>query len=316
MSDMIRRLNAAWQIRNHGARSDHAAHPDLGINAPLLTIPQLVGKANRTVVEGAIRARCQALPLDEETVLCRILGRYKFLVDRRDLGLSVHLMLDGYWEFWATDFILRHLKPGQVAFDVGANLGYYAVLMADCVGPKGHVHVVEPNPHLAVLIEKNLGLNGFTEVTTRHRAAAFSTSGVQLRFAAEAHDPKNGHLLAPDAAAAPAEYAVRSICLDDLADRPAHFIKVDVEGAEEAVWHGMQRLLDVSPEVIVLMEFNAARCAGPAALLAAIGARFPLRELNLHARVIDSNAPDLLRRSEDSLLLLTNRTRLEPQRVR
>jgi FkbM family methyltransferase len=286
----------------------------LGPAMPLLEPRQLVGAANRTEVESAIRARCQILPLDSERVVCRVLGRYKFIVDRADLGLSVHLMLDGYWEFWCTDFILRHLKPGQVAFDVGANLGYYAVLMAEAVGPAGHVHAIEPNPHMADLVAQNLALNGMTGMSSLHRAAVHSHSGAQLRFLAPPREPKNGHVLPADSAPEPGEYAVTSLCLDDLAGRPAHFLKVDVEGAEEKVWAGMQRLLDISPEVILLMEFNAFRCADAPGLLAAIAARFPLRELNLHAHVVPCAAAELLGRTEDTLLLLTNRPQLEKLR--
>lgn len=283
---------------------------------PLLTLPQIVGPGNRTQVEAAIRARCHTLLLDEARVLCRVLGRYKFLVDRTDLGLSVHLMLDGYWEFWCTDFILRHVQPGQVVFDVGANLGYYAVMMGEAVGPGGEVHAIEPNPRLAALVEQNLALNGTTGVTRLHRAAAYSASGVPLRFVEPQGDPKNGHVLQPETGAQPGEYAVSSLRLDDVTDRPVHFLKVDVEGAEEEVWAGMQRMLDRSPEVILLLEFNALRCRAPAELLADMARRFPLRELNLHAQVLPVVAEALLDRREDTLLVLTNRPALAPPRTK
>jgi len=43
-------------------------------------------------------------------------------------------------------FILQFLKPGMVAFDLGAHHGFYALLMAFCVGTTGKVIAFEPSP--------------------------------------------------------------------------------------------------------------------------------------------------------------------------
>ncbi|MGG5817265.1 FkbM family methyltransferase [Falsiroseomonas sp. HW251] len=260
----------------------------------------------RQAMQAAIRARCQAVPLDQRTILCRVLGRYKMLVDARDLGLGPHLLLDGYWEYWCTSFMLNRIRPGQVCLDVGANLGYYAVLMADLSGPTGRVLALEPNPRLATLCARSLALNGFAARSAVHRLAASDAPGT-LRFRASDDDPKNGHVLdglAEEAEDGALEVAVRAAPLDDLVEGAADFIKVDVEGAEEKVWAGMQRLLDRSPGVAVLMEFNAFRCQAPEQTLRAIADRFPLRELRLDGAVAPVEPAAILDRTEDTLLVL------------
>lgn len=278
----------------------------------LLTLRELRTAASRRVLEAAVRSRCQAVTLDAHTALCRVLGRYKMLVDTRDLGLAPHLMLDGYWEIWCTEFMLRRIRPGQVAWDVGANLGYYALLMADLVGKDGRVLALEPNPRLAKLCGQTLALNGHWHTAEVRRIAAADDSGGMLRFRAAFSDPKNGRLVAADDAAEPGidddtlEVAVPTMRLDDLAEGPVDFLKIDVEGAEEMVWAGMQRLLDRSPGITVLMEFNAGRCRAAEATLAEIAARFPLRELTLEGPVAEIAAAEILRRTEDTLLVLTN----------
>lgn len=278
----------------------------------LLTLDDLREDLPRHQLEAAIRARCQAVPVDAETILCRVLGRYKFFVDGRDQGLSPHLILDGYWEYWCTNFMLRRIRPGHVAWDVGANLGYYALLMADLVGPEGRVLALEPNPRLAELAARSLSLGGFWAPRAEvRRLAASDESDRTLRFRAALADPKNGRLVA---GAAPAEdggdddeldIAVRAMRLDDLTDGAVDFLKIDVEGAEEAVWRGMQRLLDRSPGITVLMEFNALRCRTPEATLRDIAGRFPLRELRLDAEVYEVEIAEILDRREDTLLVLT-----------
>jgi hypothetical protein len=131
----------------------------------LLTVGDFAGSHNRTQLEAAIRRRCHTIPVEQHTILCRILGRYKFYVDCRDRGLAPHLMLDGYWEYWVSDFMWRNIKPGDTVIDVGANLGYYSVLMADLVGSTGRVVSFEPNPRLFELLQRNVGINGFTRRT-------------------------------------------------------------------------------------------------------------------------------------------------------
>jgi FkbM family methyltransferase len=283
-----------------------------GLPGTLLELKDLRAAASRRVREAAIRSRCQSVPLDPHTVLCRVLGRYKFLVDSRDLGLSPHLMLDGYWESWCTEFMLRRIRRGQVAWDIGANLGYYAVMMADLVGPEGRVLALEPNPRLATLCARSLALNGFWHNAEVQRIAAAEVSDATLNFRATISDPKNGRLVdavLPDAAARDEDvldFAVKAMRLDDLAQGPVDFVKIDVEGAEEQVWAGMQGLLDRSPAITVLMEFNALRCRAAGAMLDEAAARFPLRELALNGKVVSITPADILPRREDTLLVLTN----------
>jgi FkbM family methyltransferase len=273
----------------------------------LLTLRELSG-GPRPAVEAAVRSRCHCVALDPETVLCRILGRYKLLVDSRDIGLAPHLMLDGFWESWCTEFMLRRIRPGMVAWDVGANLGYFAVLMADLVGPQGSVLAIEPNPRMALLCERSLALNGFRQTARVERLAVSDLGGLTLRFRAAASDPKNGRFSSGGALPADgdvAEFAVRTARLDDLTTGSVDFLKMDVEGAEEQAWAGMQGLLDRSPGITLLMEFNALRCRTPEATLQAIAARFPLRELHLDGVVRPVAAADIIPREEDTLLVLT-----------
>jgi FkbM family methyltransferase len=274
----------------------------------LLTLRDLAD-GPRLAMEAAVRSRCHCVALDPTTVLCRILGRYKFLVDSRDIGLAPHLMLDGFWESWCTEFMLRRIRPGMVAWDVGANLGYFAVLMADLVGPQGSVLAVEPNPRMALLCERSLAMNGFWRTARVERLAVSDLGGLTLRFRAAASDPKNGRF-SSGGGALPVdgdvtEFAVRTARLDDLATGPVDFLKMDVEGAEEQAWAGMQGLLDRSPDITLLMEFNALRCRAPEDTLRAIAARFPLRELHLDGVVRPVAAAEILPREEDTLLVLT-----------
>lgn len=77
----------------------------------LLSLDELRGP-DRYRAECICRAATQAVYLGEHKVLSRVLGRYKMFLDTRDQGFGAHVMLDGYWEMWLTQFIARLVTPG------------------------------------------------------------------------------------------------------------------------------------------------------------------------------------------------------------
>ena len=51
-------------------------------------------------------------------------------------------------------FLWSQVEPGMVVFDIGANLGFYTLLLADRVGPQGRVHAFEPDPLSCELLRR------------------------------------------------------------------------------------------------------------------------------------------------------------------
>src|SRR5512146_2252328 len=117
--------------------------------------------ADRATLETAARQAAQAVPLGDGALLCRVLGKYLMFVDPHDLGVTPRLCLDGFWESWVTTAVARALVPEGFVVDVGANHGYYTMLLADGVGRRGRVLAIEPNPSLAALLELSVEVNGF-----------------------------------------------------------------------------------------------------------------------------------------------------------
>ena len=117
-------------------------------------------KIERAQNEAAIRGLCRNAYLGDHTSLCRVLGRYKMFVDTRDIGIASHLLLDGFWEMWVTEEMLRHVRQGMTVLDIGANLGYFSLLLADLTGPRGRVIAFEPNPLMSSLARRSIEVNG------------------------------------------------------------------------------------------------------------------------------------------------------------
>jgi FkbM family methyltransferase len=171
----------------------------------------------------------------------------------------------------------------------------------------------EPNPRLNQILGLNVAVNGFWHTVETRAAAIGARSEAGMPFLALPSDPKNGHLFPGAEEATLAAYEAQGYVrttvpvqsLDDALEGPVHFAKIDVEGAEEAAWTGMQRLLARSPDIRLVLEFNPARCRQPAETLAAIGAMFPLRRIGFDGRAVSCTAADVLGETEDTILYLS-----------
>lgn len=279
------------------------------LDGQLLTL-DLFGRTDRARAEALIRARCATAYLHGTDALCWALGRYRMVVDTADIGLSTFLMLDGFWEMWVTEVIAQAIRPGMSVVDCGANLGYYTLIAADRVGAGGRVHAIEPNPALAERLRRSLVVNGYDQRTTIHEIA-LSDAAREVAFRIPADEPKNGHityLAAHEAAAEPDCIVVPALPLDTLlGDAAVDFIKIDVEGAEEAVWRGMAGIFARGRPMTIFLEFASIRYPDAAGFLAEIAAHgFSLAVIELSGEWRTIDAATLLARpgTIDQMLLL------------
>lgn len=270
--------------------------------------PHWLLNGDRKSNEAKIRKLCQVAYLSDNVALCRALGRYKMLVDTTDHGLTPHLMLDGYWEMWVTEVIASQIRPGMIVADIGANLGYFTLLMAELVGPTGRVHAFEPNPDMYRLLKRSLDINGFLAWTELHEVALGELDGATLTFVIPDNEPKNAHLQPLIEPGTLGCLSMQTQRLDSREDwRKIEFAKIDVEGAEEMVWTGAEGLLASDRLKTIILEFTPARYADAEAFLQRIvGAGFRLNRIDPWAGLTSCDIPSLLNGDlrEDRMLLL------------
>jgi FkbM family methyltransferase len=227
-----------------------------------------LGTGRRSENQDLIRQQCNTAFIDGYTSLCRVLGRYKMFVDPADYDLSNHLMLDGYWEMWVTEAIPRFVRPGMTTIDVGANLGYYTLLLADLVGPAGAVHAFEPNSPVTERLRRTILLNGFDDRVHVHGCALSDQDKGQVNLVAPRGRPAAAYVLeTPAEGAGSTALRVEARRLDGFRLPSVDFIKIDAEASEERIWAGMTGLLERSGAMTVFLEFATPRYASPAAFL-------------------------------------------------
>jgi FkbM family methyltransferase len=244
-------------------------------------IPEYV-RGERFELERVSRANWQAVRLGRDALLCRVLGKYLLYTDPEDVGITPHLCLNGFWESWITIALARQLRPGWHCVDVGANCGYYTVLMADAVGEAGCVLAIEPNPGLTNRLYLNLEVNGLQDRGAVLAKAAAECSGSRTSLAVPPQRSLNG-TIARVAVPEDCVFEVETVALDDATRDWARvdLVKIDAEGAEESIWRGMQSTVRKNPDLRIFLEFNPLRSRAPRLFLEEMaGKGFCLRHID------------------------------------
>jgi FkbM family methyltransferase len=260
--------------------------------------------------EAACQAAAQAVYLGDRTLLCRVLTRYLLFADAGEISIVPHLCMSGYWEAWITLALARALRPGAYAIDVGANHGYYALLLAEAAREGGRLLACEPNPHLADLLRRTLtvnGLQGWSEVVGK---AVADSSGATARLAIPERQSAGATICRPPQAGEQV-IEVQTVTIDELAAAwpRVDLIKIDSEGAEERIWRGMRETVKRCGDLTVILEFAPGRYADPAGFLADIEARgFPLGVVAWDGQVCEVSASELLSGATDWEMLFLRRT--------
>ncbi len=153
-----------------------------------------------------------------------------------------------------TTLFTKFATPGMTVIDVGAYVGYYTLLAARSVGDKGKIFCFEPDPSNYALLLKNIEENNCSNVVPVQKAVTNTTGTIKLFMA---KDP-SGHSIVggnPNQKA----ILVDSTTLDDFLGarvQPVHIIKIDVEGAENAVLQGMSKIIAKNPGLKIFTEFS------------------------------------------------------------
>lgn len=225
---------------------------------PFLNIAD-ISKLTGYEFESACRQFSNYAWLGNNTALCRILTKYKVYIDIRDAGISPHLIMDGFWETWLSLCLARVIQPGDTCIDIGANMGYYSILMSALSGDKGHTIAVEPNPHLCNLLRATAGINhpGFSVAET----ALSDKAGKLVLYIPEQSFGSASILRRTDLASVKqSKVRVNTITFDSLMEQmkmpKVDVIKMDVEGAEQLVFEGMKQAIEKNPGLKIIMEYS------------------------------------------------------------
>jgi len=158
---------------------------------------------------------------------------------RRDayVGRSFH----EYGEFseGEVEIFRSVLRPGDIALDIGANLGAHTIPMARLVGPTGFVFAFEPQRILFNILCGNIALNELVNV----KAFPFALGRAPGQTRVMPLDYGGPNNFGGISLGGERGEAIPVATLDQIGLAKPRFIKIDVEGMELEVLLGAKALL-------------------------------------------------------------------------
>lgn len=173
----------------------------------------------------------------------------------QDGYIDNQLINHGIFESNSTNLVLKLVKPGDIVFDVGANIGYYSIIFSKLVGSKGKVYAFEPTLHFRRVLEENIILNKINNIEIIDEGLSNANSSLEIEIgpsSATLHPPEGydktiGH------------ESIKLTTLDAFVSKfnidHIDFIKVDIDGHEPHFFDGAWDVLDKF-NVVILFEIS------------------------------------------------------------
>jgi FkbM family methyltransferase len=157
-----------------------------------------------------------------------------------DLRLITRYVLQeqGDWFEDEIRFVRQMLKPGELAIDIGANHGVYALSMARAVGPQGRVWAFEPATEPADLLQQSIVCNGFGQLLLERQAMSSEVGQAQLFVSAHSEQNTLNSMAASMSNAETVPLTTLDACKDRFGWQDIALLKMDAEGEEARILDG------------------------------------------------------------------------------
>jgi FkbM family methyltransferase len=181
---------------------------------------------------------------------------------------SVHLYLTGAeYEEVEVNVCRAWLRAGDVCVDGGANVGQFAITLANAVGPMGTVIAVEPANETAHHLRKTLSMLELTQVFVEPVCLSDKEGRVDFQVAtgnsSDVSASMRIHELLPESRTLQVSTStVVTLATKHDASMKISLIKLDIEGAEPLALAGAKQFLEGAYCPLFLVEVHRAALAG------------------------------------------------------
>ena len=177
-------------------------------------------------------------------------------LDSKDKGISKELYIHKKREFFTTDFFKKFINKDDIVIDIGANIGYYALLEAR-MASQGKVYALEPDPKNNKLLNSNVDLNNYENIKIFPYAVGNKNGKEKIYIGNKSNwssFTKNPNYKITNEAEVPI------IKLDSFIDKylkkNPKFIRMDVEGYELNILKSMSELLESNSPLKLQIEIH------------------------------------------------------------
>jgi len=156
----------------------------------------------------------------------------KMVLNLADEGISRELACYGVHEKNSTEEVKKIIKKGMKILEIGANIGYYALIETKLAGDTGHLYALEPDPRNYLTLIRNLELNNI------NNASLFPVAAGAERKEGDFVINQKGNLSSFRRTEG-TTHKVQIIPIKELIEDKVDFIRMDVEGYEDEILKGI-----------------------------------------------------------------------------
>jgi len=201
------------------------------------------------------------LKLKGQDLIKKDIYDYKMYLDLNDRGISRALLLFGNRELEHKYILEKILKPEMNVLDIGANIGYYALMELNLIGRNGKLIAVEPSKTNVSLLRKNLKLNSKENVEI-HEAAISDKNSIKEFHLSSQSNLNTFHNIGTGVEHLSGETInVNTMTLEKvLGGRKVNLIRMDVEGHEVEILNSLVNSYEkIIKKPMVLFETHLSR---------------------------------------------------------
>ena len=224
-------------------------------------------------------------------------GCYEMWLDLHDLYVSYGCLQDCY-EPIETNFIKNNVKPHGNYVDIGANIGWHTLGLAQLAGSAGKVYAFEPRKPTTKYLSRTIMQNSLSNIVKVFDFGLWNEEAcLNLSWSQNTDNPGGSFVSRDSSAMVSQEVMLKK--LDDIISERVDFIKIDVEGAEPRVFEGAARVIKDS-KPLILAEINPAQLKSVSnvsarefiAQMKGLGYKCKILDTELGGKMIDDFQPE------------------------
>jgi len=154
------------------------------------------------------------------------------------------------------ELLISNLQPGDIVYDIGANVGFYSVILGKAVGERGKVIAFEPEKESYNLLQRNLKLNNLINVYTFQKALGNENKEGELFLGQTIGNFSLVKTYEKEINSQKVEIVKGDQFVRDQSLPIPKAVKIDVEGYEYSVLLGLRETLSNSKCQIICCEVH------------------------------------------------------------
>jgi len=190
----------------------------------------------------------------EDSIRLTDVGPFGMYLDTRDVGgITPNLMSKKGYHPFMTSLLPSIIKPGMTCVDIGANVGYFTIILSKLAWPYGTVYAFEPEPKNFKVLSRNASvLNSLSPYSCIPEQVAIGNRKGELRFYTTGYNfgRHSAHMESNESI----DVEVTTLDRYLFGGQKVDFVKIDVEGYEPEAIEGMSSIIAKNPNLTIILE--------------------------------------------------------------